>query len=560
MSGADPIRRSGGQLLVAQLQALGFETAFGVPGESYLEVLDALLDSPLRFITCRQEGGAAMMADAWGKLGGQPGLCFVTRGPGATNASAGVHVARQDSTPMLLFIGDVARGHRGREAFQEVDFEAMFAPLAKWATRIDDAARIPELVCRAYRTACAGRPGPVVISLPEDMLREVVDAQPLAPGALPAQAPPAEAVEGLLAALAAAQRPFLLLGGPGWSPAACERVARFAEAFALPVGVSFRCQDLIDNHHPCYAGHVGIGIDPALARRIRESDLLLVLGARLGEMTTGGYQLIEAPQPRQALVHVHPDPAELGRVYRPDLAIAADMEGITAALAACRPAAGLPAGRVTTLRQAHQEYEAFAEPQDAPGAVPLGEMVRVLERWLGPDGVVANGAGNYSIWLHRHYRWRRRGTQLAPTSGSMGYGVPAAIAAALRDPARRVACWAGDGCFLMHGQELATAVAQALRIVFIVVDNAQYGTIRMHQERRFPGRVSGTALASPDFVALARAYGARGWAVTGTVEFEAALQRAGEGGGPSLILVRQDPARLTPTLSVADVRGKRHGA
>jgi len=543
--------RSGARILVEQLCAFGIDTAFGVPGESYLDVLDAMLDAPLRFVACRQEGGAAMMAEAWGKLGPGPGVCFVTRGPGATNASAGVHVAQQDSTPMLLFIGDVARGHRGREAFQEVDFEAMFAPLAKWAVRIDAAGRIPELLSRAIQTASSGRPGPVVVALPEDVLREPSEAATLSPPPRVEAAPSAAAMAALADMLRRAQRPFVLAGGPGWSAPACERLQRFAQRWRLPVGVSFRCQDYFDNHHPCYAGHVGIGIDPALARRIRAADLLLVLGARLGEMTTSGYQLIEAPSPRQTLVHAHPDAGELGRVYRPELPIVAGMGEMSEALLQLAPPTAPDGGR---CEAAHQDWLAFSEPDDAPGELPLGAIVRALERHLGDDGIVCNGAGNYAIWLHRYFRWRRRGSQLAPTSGSMGYGVPAAIAAAMRWPQRRVACWAGDGCFLMHGQELATAVALSLPIVFIVVDNGQYGTIRMHQERRFPARTSGTALTSPDFAALARAYGAAGEAVDSAAEFEAALARGAGREGPSLIHLRLAADRLTPDLTVEALR------
>ncbi|MCB1956364.1 MAG: thiamine pyrophosphate-binding protein [Rhodocyclaceae bacterium] len=544
---------SGGALLARQLEVLGGEVAFGVPGESYLPVLDALLDGPIRFVACRQEGGAAMMAEAWGKLSGQPGLCFVTRGPGATNASAGVHIARQDSTPLLLFIGDVARGHRGREAFQEVDLPAMFAPLAKACLRIDEAGRIPEIVSRAHRLACSGRPGPVVVVLPEDMLADTVGTPPLPPTPRPALWPSPASLDALSQLLATAERPFVLAGGPGWTDAACAGLAALSERWHVPVGVSFRCQDLLDNAHPGYAGHVGIGLDPALARRIRAADLLVVLGARLGEMTTGGYRLPEAPRPAQTLVHVHPDPDELGHVYRPDLAIAADMASAMHAFAA------IPAGACDDAERsaAHREYQAFSEPIDRPGDAPIGAMVRALETHLGPDGIVTNGAGNFSIWLHRHYRWRRRGTQLAPTSGSMGYGLPAAVAAALRHPDRRVACWAGDGCFLMHGQELATAVALGLKFTVVVVDNAQYGTIRMHQERRFPGRVVGTALANPDFVALARAYGGEGAAASTPEEFAAALLRAEAFDGIFLIHVRQSPAQLTPALHVADLRRSR---
>ncbi|MCB1916271.1 MAG: thiamine pyrophosphate-binding protein [Rhodocyclaceae bacterium] len=544
------MRRSAATVLVDQLRCFGIDTAFGVPGESYLDVLDAMGDASMRFVACRQEGGAAMMAEAWGKLTGSPGVCFVTRGPGATNASAGVHVARQDSSPMLLFIGDVARGHRGRESFQEVDFETMFAPLAKWVVRIDDGERVPEVLARAWTCACSGRPGPVVISLPEDMLKA-----PCAAGTLPLpeiahSAPDADALDRLARLLAAATKPFVLAGGPGWSATASEGLQRFAERWGLPVGVSFRRQDVFDNHHPCYAGHVGIGIDPALAERIRTADLLLVVGARLDEITTGSYRLIEAPRPRQPLIHLHPDPAELGRIHQPVLAIVADVASCSAALDRLQPPPQHAPGAAAD--EAHRAWQRFLQPRDVPGEVPLAAMVQALAGWLGEKGIVCNGAGNFAIWLHRHYAWRRPHTQLAPISGSMGYGVPAAIAAALCHPGRRIACWCGDGSFLMHGQELATAVAHRLPIVFIVIDNAQYGTIRMHQERRFPGRPFGTRLHSPDFVALARAYGAEAERVASVLAFERTLARAAHAEGPVLIHVEIDARRLTPELRLDD--------
>lgn len=545
-------RRSGGQILVDQLIAQGVDTAFGVPGESYLEVLDALFDSPVRYVTCRQEGGAAMMAEAWGKLTGRPGICMVTRAPGATNASAGVHVARQDSTPMILLIGDVAREQVGREAFQEVDFETMFAPLAKWATRIDSAQRIPEIMGRAFNVACSGRPGPVVIALPEDMLRETAAVADLPPAPIAGAAPDPLALAELRDRLLGAQRPFALIGGGGWSPAACADFTRFAETFQLPVGVSFRCQDYFDNDHPCYAGHVGIGVAPSLAQRIRESDLLLVVGARLGEMTTSGYTLIEPPKPRQALVHVYPDASELGRVYRPDLGIVASIPLAARALAALAGPDGEPPWGADTAAQ-HRGFEAFNAPLALPGRLQYAELVNWLSARLPPEAMICNGAGNYAIWVHRFYRWRRYRSQLAPTSGSMGYGVPAAIAAAICHPQRPVVCFAGDGCFLMHGQELATAVANRLNIVFIVVDNGQYGTIRMHQERRFPSRASGTALCNPDFVEFARAFGAHGERVESTEAFAPAFERAVRAGGPALIELPLDAEILTPSLRLSTI-------
>lgn len=545
--------RSGGQILVDQLRIHGADMAFGVPGESYLAVLDALHDAPeIRFLVCRQEGGAAMMADAYGKLTGRPGLCFVTRGPGATSASAGVHIAFQDSTPMILFIGQVARGLLDREAFQEIDYRRMYGQLAKWVAQIDDPARIPEYLSRAYHTATAGRPGPVVLALPEDMLTERVATEDAAPYQAVAAHPGADQMAALRERLARVERPFVILGGGGWTAVACADFQAFAEANALPVGASFRCQDYFDNRHPNYVGDVGIGLNPKLGRRVQESDLLLVVGARLGEMTTGGYSLIDIPRPKQSLIHVHAGAEELGRVYQPELAINAAMPAFAAAARVLSPLADPPWADWT--RAARADYEENIRPTSGPGAVQMAEIVAWLRERLPPEAIITNGAGNYTAWVHRFHQYRRYRTQLAPTSGSMGYGLPAAVAAKACRPDQPVVCFAGDGCFLMHGQELSTAVQYGLGIIVIVVNNGMYGTIRMHQEREYPGRVSGTGLTNPDFVAYARAFGAEGELVERTEDFAAAFERAVAADRPALIELRIDPEAITPRSSLSEIR------
>jgi acetolactate synthase-1/2/3 large subunit len=547
-------RRSGGQILVDALKIHGVDLAFCVPGESFLAVLDALYDArdSIRLVTCRQEGGAANMAEAYGKLTGRPGICFVTRGPGATNASIGVHTAFQDSTPMILFIGQVARDQVEREAFQEVDFRRMFGPLCKWVAEIDRAERIPELVSQAFHRAVNGRPGPVVLALPEDMLTDRVAAEDAGPFRAVQAHPGAEQMAALRARLAAAKRPFMLLGGGTWTAAAVDDIRAFAEASRLPVGASFRCQDLFDNGHPCYAGDVAIGISPKLQARVAASDLLLVAGARLGEMTTGGYTLVDLPVPRQALVHVHPGAEELGRVYQPALAINAGMPQFAAAARALAPIADPPWAAETAA--AHAEYLAHSAPVTVPGALQMAEIVAWLRDRLPPEAIITNGAGNYTTWAHRFYRYRRFRTQLAPTSGAMGYGLPAAVAAKAVHPERIVVCLAGDGCFLMNGQELATAVQHELPIIVLVVNNGMYGTIRMHQEREYPGRPIGTALGNPDFAALARAYGAHGETVERTAEFAPAFERALASGRPALLELRLDPEAITPRASLSEIR------
>ena len=545
--------RSGAEILVDHLLIHGACRAYGVPGESYLAVLDALVDRPdLQFIVTRHESGAAMMAEAEGKLTGRPGIAFVTRGPGATNASAGLHIAFQDSTPMILFIGQVARGLRGREGFQEIDYTHLFGPLTKWTAEIDDPARIPEFMARAFSVATSGRPGPVALALPEDMLVEqatVADVPAVVPN--PAGAGSAD-LEALEARLQQAQRPFVLVGGGGWSDAAKTALERWAAANALPVGVSFRCQDYIDNEHPSYVGHVGIGLAPDLRQRIESSDLIIALGPRLGEMTTQGYELLKAPVPDQTLVHIHPDPEELGRVYRPTLGICAAPARVIGALAE-RPAVEAPVWGADTAA-ARAAFEAFATPGRLDGPLQLGEIFAGLGRSLPPDAVLCNGAGNYTSWAHRYHRWRLWRTQLAPTSGSMGYGVPAAVAAKLTHPERPVVALAGDGCFLMTGQELATAVQYDLAIVFLVLDNGMYGTIRMHQERDYPGRVSATSLTNPDFAALARSYGLEAWTVETTEQFGPAFEAALACGGPALLHLRIDPQAITPTSTLSGIR------
>ena len=552
--------RTGGRILVDNLLAQGADLAFCVPGESYLPVLDALYDvrDRLRLFVCRQEGGAAYMGEAYGKLTGRPGIVFVTRGPGASNAAIGIHTAAQDSTPLIVFVGQVGSDFADREAFQEIDYRRMYGGIVKWVAQIDRVERVPEYVARAFRVAQSGRPGPVVLALPEDMLAASADVVDVARAVVPAVAPAGASLLQLRAALAAAQRPLVIAGGSGWNAAACADLARFSEANALPIACAFRNQDVFDNRHPNYAGDVGIGINPKLAARVRDADVLLVVGERLGEMVTGGYTLLDAPRPKQSLVHVHPGADELGRVYQPTLAIEASIGAACAALAALPPIAS-PAWSGSAAA-AHADYLAWQEPRPMPGAVDLWRVVALLRDRLPEDTILASGAGNYTAWLHRLYRYPRYRTQVAPYSGSMGYGVPAAIAAKAVHPDRVVVSWNGDGCFLMNGQELATAVQYGLAIVFVVVDNAMYGTIRMHQERHYPGRVYGTDLVNPDFAALARAYGAHGETVNRTEEFAPAFERALAARGPSLLHLRIDPEAITMNATIEDLRRQAQNA
>lgn len=526
---------------------------FCVPGESYLPVLDALLDAPtIDTVTCRHESGAAMMAEAHGKLFHEPGVCFVTRGPGATNAAAGMHIAHQDSTPMVLFIGQVARSMRDREAFQEVDYRQMFAPMSKWVGEVDDPSRISELIGRAFQTAVNGRSGPVVLSLPEDVLTEMGVCPTLERFRRLEPTPSAEDMTRFQTMLSGAERPIMIVGGRGWSAESAVQLRRFAGHFDIPVATAFRYQDRFDNEAPQYVGDVGIGINPDLAAAIKSSDLVVAVGVRLGEITTSGYTLLEVPRPKQPLVHIYPGMEELGRVYQADLAINADPVGFARALCEIRPEHATP--RSSWRKALRRSYLGWSRPSPSPGPLQLAEIIQWLREELPRDAIVTNGAGNYAAWVHRHFRYRQLGTQVAPTSGSMGYGLPAAIAAKLSHPDRTVVAFAGDGCFLMTGQELATAVERGLGIVLIIVNNGMYGTIRMHQERRFPGRVSATSLRNPDFTALALAYGAHAERVNSTEDFAGAFRRAIACGRTAVLELHLDPEAIAPNKTLSDIR------
>ncbi len=548
--------RTGGQLIVDCLEANGVERIYSVPGESYLAVLDALHDSKIQNIVCRQEGGAAMMADCEGRLTGRPGICFVTRGPGATNASPGIHIARQDSNPVVMFVGQVARGNMEREAFQEVDYRAFFGSMAKWVVEIDDAARIPELVTRAFSVAASGRPGPVVVALPEDMLTDVVEAPAPLPY-VPVESAAGEAeIAATVALLEKAERPFVILGGTRWTEDAVAAMCAALETWKLPVGCSFRRQSLCDQLHASYAGDLGVGINPKLGDYIKKADLVLLVGCRFGEMPSSDYTLLKSPYPDQTLVHVYPDPHELGRVYRPTVAINATPSAFAQAFAATAPKA--TPGWANRTAQLHEDYLAWSTPPaDGPGPVKMGPIMTFLEENLPEDAIIANGAGNFAVWMHRYHRSRRFNTQAAPTSGSMGYGMPAGVAAKLMNPDREVIVWAGDGDFMMHGQEFATALQYGAPVIVVILNNGIYGTIRMHQEREYPGRVSGTTLRNPDFAALARAYGGHGETVERTEEFAGAFERARASGLPSIIDVKLDPEAITPTRTLTQIREKR---
>jgi acetolactate synthase I/II/III large subunit len=547
--------RHGGKILADALVSQGVKMAFGVPGESYLPLLDGLRDvqDRLSLVICRQEGGASYMAEAYGKLTGEPGVLLVTRGPGATNGSIGVHTGFQDSTPMVMFIGQVGNDMAEREAFQEIDYRRMFGQMAKWVAQIDRVERIPEYVSHAFHTALAGRPGPVVLALPEDMLfsqgavADVARAHVVRPSASAAE------VAKIQQLLEKAQRPFVIVGGGGWTRAACDGLRAWVEAAGLPAGTSFRCQDLFDNRSPSYAGDVGIGINPKLAQRVREADVLLVIGARLGEMTTGGYTLLEVPQPRQKLIHVHAGAEELGRVYRPELAINSGY----AQLVDCLKTISLnnPSWHGETAK-ARAEYLEWIEPRPMPGKLHYGEVIRWLSQNLPEDAIMAGGAGNFAGWLHRHFTYKGFRTQLGPSNGSMGYGYPAAVAAKLAQPKRTVLGICGDGDFLMNGQEIATAVQYGANFVALVVNNGLYGTIRMHQEREYPGRVFGTDLRNPDFAAYARAFGGHGETVERTEDFAAAFERASGSGKPALIELKIDPDAITPAMTLSAIREK----
>ncbi len=540
---------TGGRLIVEGLEAQGVDRVFCVPGESYLAVLDALQDSPIHTVVARQEGGAAMMAEADGKLTGRPGVCFVTRGPGATNASSGVHVAQQDSTPMVLFVGQIGRRMDGRDAFQEVDYRQFFGGIAKWVVEIRHADRIPETLSHAWHVAMSGRPGPVVIALPEDMLSS--EATPVAAARKVSAAEPAPAadeIERFQTLLADASDPIAIVGGSRWTADAATALVEFSERLDIPVACTFRRQTLFDNAHPHYAGDVGLAINPALCERIRVADLIILIGARFSENPSQDFSLLDIPNPRQTLVHIHPGAEELGRIYAPDLAINATPGAFFTAVAGVD---GTGTGRANAANAA---YRAWSDaPTSSPGDLQMGAVIGHLRQTV-PDAVICNGAGNYATWAHRFWRYRTFGSQVAPTSGSMGYGLPAAIAAKLRMPDREVLCFAGDGCFQMTMQELGTACEQDIAIRILVVDNGIYGTIRMHQEKHYPGRVSATDLLNPDFAALARAYGAFGATVERDADFPATFADAMAVDGPAVLHLKTSPEAITPTTTLSELR------
>ena len=548
--------RSGGQILIDALRGQGTDHVFCVPGESYLAALDALHgQDAIRTVVCRHEGAAAMMADAYGKLTHRPGVCFVTRGPGATNAASGVHIAAQDSTPLVLFVGQVARGAAGREAFQEIDYRTMYGQIAKRVEQIEDPARIPEIVSRAFHTAVNGRAGPVVIALPEDMLEETAAVADVASFQAVEAAPAPDSMERFERMLRDSVRPLMILGGRGWTRATRDAVQGFAAAWDLRVAAAFRYQDRFDNALDHYVGELGLGVSPKLRATVEESDLLIVLGARLGELTTGGYTLIDIPRPRQRFIHVTPGAEELGSVYYADLAINAGPNRFAEALAGLGAPPPAPPW-AQARRQSREDYLRWTEPAAGPGAVQMSEIVAALRELVPADAILSNGAGNYTAWIHRYHRYRELGCQLAPTSGSMGYGLPAAVAAKLVQPERTAIAFAGDGCFLMTGQELATAVRYDLALVVVVVNNGMLGTIRMHQELRYPGRKISTDLTNPDFCALARAYGAHAEKVERTEQFAPALARSLAAGGPALIELVVDPDAISSTRTLGEIQAE----
>jgi acetolactate synthase-1/2/3 large subunit len=541
--------RHGGAVLADHLVTYGVRRVFSVPGESFLAALDGLHDTGIDNIVCRQEGGAAMMAEAYGKLTGTPGVCFVTRGPGATNASAGIHIAQQDSTPMVMFVGQIARDQTDREAFQEVDYTQMFGGLAKWTAQINQTERLGEYIARAFRVAMSGRPGPVVLALPEDMLSALVDHAPAAPISPPVR--PAPDGQAILDLLADAERPLIVAGGPLWSQTAADNLAMFAATQNIPMTTGFRRQDLADNSHPCYAGDLNVAINPALALRVRDADTILLLGTRLGDIETQGYTLLDPAGHGKTLIHVHASDDELGRVYAPTLAVHTTAPLMLEQLAT--------APRVTGdiddwTASARADYDMWITPKETPGDVKMEQVIAHLNDVLPEDAILTNGAGNYAGWLHRYYVWTKYSTQLAPTSGSMGYGFPAAISAALEHPDRPVICLAGDGCFQMTCNELSTAKQYGANLTVIVVNNGRYGTIRMHQEVNYPSRVSGTVLENPDFAALAKAYGGHGETVLDQSQLEGALSRAMAHNGPSVIELTVDPEALTTGRTLTQIR------
>jgi len=556
--------RSGGQLLIECLEHQGVDRVFCVPGESYLAVLDALFDSHIDVVVARQEGGAAKMAEADGKVTGRPGICFVTRGPGATNAASGIHIAHQDSTPLIMFVGQVGRHMVGRDAFQEVDYRKTFSDLAKWVEQIDQAERIPEVISHAYHVAMSGRPGPVVIALPEDMLQDIVATKPAPKVVVADPAPSADSMAQLAEMVSLSSRPIVIAGGSRWDAESVDLLHQWAEAWELPVAVSFRRQQLFDHLHPHYAGDIGLGINPALADAVKHSDLIILLGGRFSENPSQNFTLLDIPVPSQPLVHIHPGPEELGRIYQPTLPINAT-PGAFLKMAVADPQFGLlkdtPAAqsRCEHRISCHESYLNWsANPGSTPGLVQMGEIMLHLRESLKEDAIFTNGAGNYATWVHRYHRFRTYGSQVAPTSGSMGYGLPAAIAAKLRHPEREVFCFAGDGCFQMTGQELGTAAQFNAGVIVLVIDNGAYGTIRMHQERHFPHRISATELLNPNFSALAQAYGAHGETVSRTEDFMPALTRARQftqqAHKPALIHLITDVEAITPTTTISALR------
>jgi acetolactate synthase-1/2/3 large subunit len=546
--------RTGGQILVDQLVAQGVEHVFCVPGESYLAVLDAFHDANLNVTVCRQEGGATMMADASARLTGRPGIAFVTRGPGATNAMPAIHIAEHDDVPLILFIGQVGREMRERGAFQEMNYRALFGSTTKWATEIDDPARIPEIVSRAFHVAMQGRPGPVVIGLPEDMLTDQAAVEDAARVERIETYPGKPQIEQLQELLSQAKAPVVILGGGGWTPQAVADMRQFAQRFQLPVSTVFRRAMLFDYGHECYIGELGISPNPKLKARIESADLVLIVGDRMAELQSQSYTLFEIPNPRQKLVHVHAAAEELGRVYHPHLGVHATPAAFCAALAELQPPKEIAWADATA---SHADYIAWTEkPSPSPGSVHIGEIAIYVRDHITADAIITNGAGNFAGWVQRYMRYRSFGTQLAPTSGSMGYGVPAAVGAKRVQPERTVICFAGDGDFLMNGQEFATAVQYDLPIVVVLLDNGMYGTIRMHQERDYPGRISATVLNNPDFAAYARAFGGHGETVERTADFGPAFERAVNSGKPAIIHTKVDPEAITPTTTLTQIREK----
>jgi acetolactate synthase I/II/III large subunit len=545
--------RTAAEVLVDQLRIHGLQHVFCVPGESYLAVLDAFHDSDLTVTVCRQEGGACMMAEAVGKATGRPGVVFVTRGPGATNASPGIHIAKQDSTPVIMFVGQVARDMKEREAFQELDYRAVFGTMSKWATEIDDPARVPEIVSRAFHVAANGRPGPVVVAIPEDMLIERVAVADAPPFALIETSPGAGELEKFAQMLSAARAPIVLLGGSRWSQEACDQVARFAEKYSLPVATTFRRGHLFNQTHPCYAGDLGIGPNPKLLERIKAAHLVVLIGGRMGELPSQSYTLFDIPGPQVPFIHVHPGTEELGRVYSPTLAINATPTAFAAALEHLK----FPKAPAGAAKAANADYRNWTEtPTEQPGGVNFGKVIVWLRDNLPPDAIICNGAGNFPAWIHRFFRFRRFAQHVAPASGSMGYGVPAAVAMKRLYPERTVICVAGDGDFLMNGQEFATAVQYNLPFITIIADNGMYGTIRMHQEREYPGRVSATDLRNPNFADYARAFGGFGISVERTEDFPAAFKEAQASGKPAIVSLKIDPEALTPGMTLSKIREK----